>query len=106
MKDEFLTINRTSTPANIEDRLNEYIDELLLFQIPEFTSVAKTLKKWRQEIINSFDTFDNRRISNGPVESVNSRIKLIKTSGNGYSNFERFRKRVLYSLNSDSSIKF
>ena len=57
-------------------------------------------------IINSFDTFDNRRISNGPVESVNSRIKLIKTSGNGYSNFERFRKRVLYSLNSDSSIKF
>lgn len=106
LKDEFLTINRTSTPANIEDRLNEYIDELLLFQIPEFTSVAKTLKKLRQEIINSFDTFDNRRISNGPVESVNSRIKLIKTSGNGYSNFERFRKRVLYSLNSDSSIKF
>lgn len=42
----------------------------------------------------------------GPVESVNSRIKLIKRNANGYRNFERFRKRVLYSLNRNSFISF
>ena len=106
LKDEFLTINKSATPDTIEAALDEYINTLISFQIPEFLSVAKTMKKWRQEIINSFDTIDGRRISNGPVESVNSRIKLIKTSSNGYMNFDRFRRRVLYSLNSGSSIKF
>ncbi|MEE0181980.1 MAG: hypothetical protein UEP31_09170, partial [Anaerovoracaceae bacterium] len=31
---------------------------------------------------------------------------LLKTSAAGYRNFDRFRKRVLYSLNKNSSIKF
>ena len=48
---------------------------------------------------------DGQRISNGPIESVNSRIKVIKQNGNGYRNFECFKLRVLYSLNDNSSIK-
>lgn len=52
------------------------------------------------------DVYAGRRLSNGPAESVNSRIKLIKSTGNGYRNFERFKLRALYSLNDGSSIKF
>ncbi|WP_407716429.1 transposase [Dielma fastidiosa] len=61
------------------------------------------MKKWRQEIINSFDLIEWRRISNGPVESLNSRIKCIKRNANG---LDRFRRRVLYSLSSKSYIHF
>lgn len=78
---------------------------LTIFNLREFETVKKALKNWKQEIINSFDTVEDRRISNGPVESVNSRIKLMKFSSTGYGNFERFRKRVLYSLNEASTIK-
>ena len=47
----------------------------------------------------------NSRLSNGPIESVNARIDVIKLNGNGYRNFERFKLRVLYSLNENSSIR-
>ena len=56
--------------------------------------------------MNSFDIVDGRRISNDPIESVNSRIKLIKHNANGYINFVRIRKRVLFSLNRKSFINF
>lgn len=106
LKEEFNDINKQCNSETIETSLDKFIEELIIFNIEEFKTVVSTLKKWKQEIINSFDMVDNRRISNGSVESVNSRIKLIKRNSNGYKNFERFRKRVLYSLNRKSFINF
>ncbi len=106
LKDTYLQLNKRSTFENAAEKLDCFLEDLYTFNIPEFNSIGRTIKKWRQEIINSFDTYDGRRISNGPIESVNSRIKLIKGNANGYKNFDRFRKRVLYSLNSNSTIKF
>ena len=40
-----------------------------------------------------------RHISNGLIENRNKIIKEIKYSANGYKNFERFRARILYSIN-------
>ena len=105
MKEEYAFINATSTPGNAERRIENFIAELLLYDVRELTRVAKMLRHWKGEIINSFDRVDGQRISNGPIESVNSRIKVIKQNGNGYRNFERFKLRVLYSLNDNSSIK-
>ena len=106
LKEDYLDINRTATADNIESRLDHYIRDLKTFDIPEFRTVAGSLSKWHDEIVNSFDKVDGRRISNGPIESINSRIKLIKASAAGYRNFDRFKRRVLYSLNKNSSIKF
>ena len=106
LKEDYLDINRNATEDDIDGRLDHYIKDLNTFSVPEFRTVADSLSKWHNEIINSFDRVDGRRISNGPVESINSRIKLLKTSAAGYRNFDRFRKRVLYSLNKNSSIKF
>ena len=39
------------------------------------------------------------------ARNTHSRIKVVKQNGNGYRNFERFKQRVLYSLNDNSSIK-
>lgn len=106
LKNEYSEINQTATAENISRRLDAYIDDLKVYNIKEFRSVRRTLIKWHDEIINSFDKLDERRLSNGPAESTNSRIKLIKSTGNGYRNFERFKLRILYSLNDGSSIKF
>ena len=105
MKEEYAYINATSTPENAEHRIDNFIAELFIYDVRELTRIARMLRHWKTEIINSFDRVNGQRISNGPIESVNSRIKVIKQNGNGYRNFERFKLRVLYSLNDNSSIK-
>jgi transposase len=73
--------------------------------VKELKRIAGMIRRWKDEIVNSFDRIDGQRISNGPIESVNARIGIIKRNGSGYRNFERFKLRVLYSLNENSSIK-
>lgn len=61
------------------------------------------LERWFPEIINFFIVVDGLRMSNGPMESLNSRIKRIIDNGFGFS---RFRNKVMYSLNKNEPIKF
>ena len=42
-----------------------------------------------------------RRLSNGPIEGINSIIEQIKINGKGYQNFKRFKYRVIYAINKD-----
>ena len=37
------------------------------------------------------------RLSNGPIESLNRKVKDLKRLGRGYRNFEHFRTRFLYA---------
>ena len=53
-------------------------------------SVA-TIGRWFGEIIQYFEN----RTTSGVVEGINNRLKLIKRSGYGFRNFERFRLRCL-----------
>lgn len=53
-------------------------------------SVA-TMSRWFGEIIQYFE----HRTTSGVVEGINNRLKLIKRSGYGFRNFERFRLRCL-----------
>lgn len=105
MKEKYAYINRTSTSENAENRIENFIGELLLYEVRELRKIAGMLRHWKPEIANSFDRVNGQRISNGPIESVNARIDVIKLNGNGYRNFERFKLRVLYSLNENSSIR-
>ncbi|HHW95436.1 MAG TPA: transposase [Mogibacterium sp.] len=104
-KENYAYFNKASDSKNAAYRLDQFIIELSASGISEFQPVKRSLRKWRKEIVNSFDRHNGKRISNGSVESVNSRLKLIKRNGKGYKDFERFRKRALYSLNNNSSIK-
>ncbi len=65
----------------------------------EFNELALTLENWKAEICNSFIRYKGRRLSNGPMEKRNDLIKKIVKIGNGYANFERFRNRAMYCLN-------
>lgn len=56
--------------------------------------VRGTLVKHHQEIIASFYT----RLTNGPIEGTNNKIKVIKRTAYGFRNFFHFRIRILISL--------
>jgi transposase len=51
----------------------------------------KTLDNWGDRILNYF----NQRTSQGFVEGMSNKIKLIKRRGYGYRNFDRFSQRIL-----------
>lgn len=40
------------------------------------------------------------------IENINSQIKTIMKSANGYKEFERLRRRIFYTLNRDTLIKW
>ncbi|WP_132225821.1 transposase [Longicatena caecimuris] len=63
--------------------------------------------EWRQEIIHSFLKIPSidRKMNNALIENRNKSIKLLKHSSNGYTNWNRFKARVMYSLNDDIYFK-
>ncbi|MCY1579194.1 transposase, partial [Staphylococcus pettenkoferi] len=40
-------------------------------------------------------TIDHPQLTNGPLEGINNKIKLIKRVSYGYRNFENFKARIL-----------
>jgi len=93
-------------PSLAEKELNEIILSYRLSGLKEFKDLADTLEHWKKEIVNSFSLVRKKRINNGPIEGRNSLIKKVLRIANGYSNFERFRNRIIYSLNRYASHSF
>ena len=56
-----------------------------------YPSAVATMRRWFGEILQYFE----HRTTSGVVEGINTRLKLIKRSGYGFTNFERFRLRCL-----------
>ena len=86
--------------------LEELIIEFKLSGISGFPELAATLEYWKEEIISSFSLVKGQRVSNGPIEGRNSLIKKVLHLANGYTNFDRFRNRIIYSLNQYASQSF
>ena len=82
--------------ATISNRSQALLDQLIKRNnLPSaMRRVKRTLAKHRQEIIASFYI----RLTNGPIESTNNKIKIIKRTAYGYRNFFHFRIRILISL--------
>ena len=85
----------------IEDLIDFYFktgDEI-------FVDFASLLSRFRDPIINSFVMVEKHgsggiydsRLSNGPIEPLNRKVKNLKRMGRGYCSFEHFRNRFLYS---------
>ena len=73
-----------------------------------FREFSSLLEKYEDPIINSFIMVEkigngkiyDSRLSNGPIESLNRKIKDLKRLGHGFRNFEHFRNRFLYATRS------
>lgn len=63
--------------------------------IPEYIKLANTLINWSEEILNSFRV----PYTNGIIEGMNNKIKVIKRNAFGVRNFNRFRNRILHCFN-------
>ncbi|CAD5963435.1 Transposase [Planktothrix tepida] len=57
----------------------------------DFPKSCQTIKRWIAEILAYFDN----RTTQGAVEGINQKIKLIKRRAYGLNNFANFRRRVL-----------
>jgi transposase len=56
-----------------------------------FPKSIETISRWFGEVAGYFDN----KTSNGAVEGINNKLKLIKRLGYGFRNFENFRVRAL-----------
>jgi transposase len=61
---------------------------------PEVRGVARTLKRWRDQIL----AWHTTGASNGPTEGLNSIIKKVKRVGAGFRSFANYRLRILLAV--------
>ncbi len=99
-------------PMDARLELDELIDTYLHCTNPIFIDFADLLIRYHDYIINSFVMVEkngsgkiyNSRLSNGPIESLNRKVKDLKRLGRGYRNFEHFRSRFLYATRNTPTI--
>lgn len=101
-KEDYLDFNQDYSYDTAPKRYDELYNTLVEYNINQFKEVVTLLKNWRKEILNSFTLIDDRRISNGPIESINNRIKILLKTALKYKNFMRLRNRIMYCINKDT----
>lgn len=63
-------------------------------KIPEMETLAKTLSRWKEEILNYYIS----KTTNAYTEGVHTRYELIKRQHCGIRNVERFAKRLMFCM--------
>lgn len=109
-KEKYVLFNsrNSGNPVRARTELQELIQEYENSHHEIFRTFADLLKKYEDPIINSFIMVEkvgngniyNARLSNGPIESINRKVKDLKRLGRGFSNFDHFRNRFLYATRS------
>lgn len=92
-------------PEGAASRLDWLIQFYRTTPYQVFRKFADLLEKYREPILNSFimvqregpgGIYDSR-LSNGPIESMNRKVKDLKRAGRGFRNFEHLRNRFLFA---------
>lgn len=105
LKEKYREFNLTASYETCDEEFDELIEEFRNSHLEEFREFGKMINKWKRYIKNSLIRINNQRLSNGPMEGINSRIKTIMKAANGYRNFGRLRNRIIYSINKDMPIQ-
>jgi transposase len=109
-KDKLAEVKSVSENLKVMHQLKEKFREIFekplqwaegLLELGEWLSTAQkyfvnsqsTIVRWLDEILAYFDN----RTTSGVVEGINNKLKLIKRSAYGFTNFENFRNRCLLS---------
>lgn len=105
LKEDYREFNLTADYETCDDELNHLIERFRNHKLVELRTFGRTLDNWKDEIKNSLIFCQNRRISNGPIEATNSKIKTIIKTSTGIKSFTRLRNKIMYSINKDIPIK-
>lgn len=107
LKEKYIQFNNRNAgkPIEAKKELDELIPMYLASEYEIFRDFGNLLEKYQDYIINSFIMVEKHghgkiyesRLSNGPIESINRKVKDLKRLGRGFRNFEHFRNRFLYA---------
>lgn len=91
-KEKVRAVYATDDPDDAAERLDDAIVWCTEPEAgPELARLAKTLRRWRTEILAHHHT----GASNGRTEAANLLIKAVKRSGRGFRNLDNYRLRIL-----------
>lgn len=105
LKEKYREFNLTAEYNTCDEEFEMLIEEFRSSPLEEFREFGRLLKRWQKYIKNSFIRVNGKRLSNGPMEGINSRIKTMLKSANGIKKFYRLRNRIIYSINKDVPLK-
>jgi transposase len=91
LKEELRALYRTPTAAHAEAALHRWITDASASGLPSLVRTAKTLRTWRQEVLNYW----HHPITNAVVEGKHNRVKVLKRRAYGYRNERTFLLRIL-----------
>ena len=75
------------------ERFKRKLDQAKTKQLPPgLKRVLRTFNKSLDMILN---TCENPELSNGPLEGINNKIKVLKRNAYGYRNYSHFRNQIL-----------
>ena len=107
LKEMYVRFNsrNAGNPTAAREELIELIAFYANSEHSMFRDFADLLERYQDPIVNSFVMVEkmgngkiyNFRLSNGPIESINRKVKDLKRLGRGFRNFEHFRNRFLYA---------
>ena len=107
LKEMYVRFNsrNAGNPTAAREELIELIAFYANSEHSMFRDFADLLERYQDPIVNSFVMVEkmgngkiyNSRLSNGPIESINRKVKDLKRLGRGFRNFEHFRNRFLYA---------
>lgn len=106
LKEQYRELNKTGEyNEQSRNQLFQLITKFINFSFTPIHDVGKMMLRWETEIFNSFIKVENKRLSNGIIEGVNSRIKTILKNACGYILFRRLRNKIIFSLNKNEPIR-
>ena len=99
LKELYIEANASYSYEDAVEKLDDIIDGFKSSEIAEYEDFVTMYVNWREEIINSFIRYKEKRLSNSTAESINSKIRTVLYVSKGIKNSKRRRNRIIYSIN-------
>jgi transposase len=95
LKEEFRQFWEQSVRQEAKALIRSWVKEAKSLGLQPLTIFANTIEKNAEKILNWYDY----KISTGPLEGTNNKIKVLKRQAYGYRDFDFFSLRVLFIKN-------
>lgn len=96
---DFYSVTKKLTYENSLSYIGYCINLMINSSIKELNICGYTWNHYKEYICNSFIKINGNRLSNGPIEGINSRVKTLKKIYCGYRNPQRFYNRIILIVN-------
>jgi len=91
LKEDLRSIWSQDSKENADKQISAWIEKAEVSEIQQLKAFAKTLANHRKGILSYYDF----RISTGPLEGMNNKIKTMKRQAYGFRDMEFFKLRIL-----------